>query len=65
MVFNFLINYYLEFQGILISGIVDKNKVIIFHVPLVRAQVMFGKCLSPENSFPREMQFHFDQAEKS
>lgn len=65
MVFNFLINYYLEFQGIWISGIGNKNKIVIFNVPLERAQVMFGKHLSPENSFPREMQLHFDQVEKS
>lgn len=49
----------------MISGVVDKNKVVIFSVPLVRAQVLFGKHLSPENSFPREMQFHFDQVEKA
>lgn len=65
MVFNFLINYYLEIQGVLISSIGNKNRVVIFNVPLVRAQVVFGKHLSLENSFPREMQFHFDQAEES
>lgn len=52
MVFNSLINYYLEIQGILISGIGNKNKVVIFNGPLVRAQVVFGKHhFSLEKSF--------------
>lgn len=55
MVLNFLTKYYLEIQGILISGIGNKNKVVIFNGPLVRAQVAFGKRLSLENSFSREM----------
>lgn len=57
MVFNFLTKCYLEIQGILISGIGNKNKVVIFNGPLVRAQVVFGIHLSLENSFSRECNF--------